>query len=91
MERFSVQGVERDFFKDGQKIAKVIPRLNGWQSAQNWLSMQPGAQCYSKAADFGEFNEENRLHGRGITIYDTRTIEIGYFGENGWLTTGNWI
>ncbi len=28
IKRFSRQGVERDFLKDGQKIAKVIPRLN---------------------------------------------------------------
>ena len=28
LERFSNQGVERDFLKDGQKIAKIIPRLN---------------------------------------------------------------
>ncbi len=28
VERFSNQGVERDFFKDGQKISTISPRLN---------------------------------------------------------------
>ena len=28
VERFSLQGVERDFYKDGHKIDKIITRLN---------------------------------------------------------------
>jgi hypothetical protein len=28
IERFSEQGVEKYFFKDGQRIAKIIARLN---------------------------------------------------------------
>ncbi len=28
IERFSPQGVEKDFFKDGHKKDKIIPRLN---------------------------------------------------------------
>ncbi len=28
IERFSTQGVEKDFFKDGHKIDKIIQRLN---------------------------------------------------------------
>ncbi len=41
IERFSSQGVERDFFVNGEKIAKINPRLTGDKDAQNWLSMQP--------------------------------------------------
>ncbi len=44
IERFSKQGVLREFFKDGQKIAKIIPRLNRGKDPQNWLSMQPDSQ-----------------------------------------------
>ncbi len=39
---------------------------------------------------FGEVNEDNRLHGRGINISNYGFIEIGYY-ENGWLSTGNHI
>jgi hypothetical protein len=41
IERFSEQGVERDFFVDGKKIAKITARLTAVKDAQNWLSMQP--------------------------------------------------
>ncbi len=37
IEQFSEQGVERDFFVDGEKIAKTILRLTGVKDAQNWL------------------------------------------------------
>ncbi len=30
VERFSRQGVERDFFRNGQKKGKIISRLNRW-------------------------------------------------------------
>jgi hypothetical protein len=33
IERFSKQGVERDFLKDGHRIARIIPRLNPWNDA----------------------------------------------------------
>ena len=41
IERFSKQGVARDFFADGKKIAEITPRLTEVKDAQNWLSMQP--------------------------------------------------
>ncbi len=70
IERFSKQGVERDFFVDGKKIAKITPRLTGVKDAQNWLSMQPNPVRWrvEHSSVFGEVNENNRLHGRGIQI-----------------------
>ncbi len=47
IERFSKQGVERDFFIDGKKIATITPRLTGVKDAQNWLSMQPNPLRWS--------------------------------------------
>ncbi len=99
IERFSNQGVERDFFVDGKKIAKIIPRLTGIKDAQNWLSMQPNPLRWFKdcrgdvLVSFGEINKKNRLHGRGIEIKDDgddgEFITIGHF-KNG-LCTGHYI
>ncbi len=41
VEQFTKQGVERDFFVDGKRIAKITLRLNRGNDAKNWLSMQP--------------------------------------------------
>ncbi len=94
IERFSEQGVERDFFVDGKKIAKITPRLTIVYDAQNWLSMQPNPLRWNCAdvnkQGFGEVNENNILHGRGIRIWNDGTIFIGY-GEDGRLCTGNEI
>ncbi len=56
--------------------------------------MQPQPNCleyfdkkYNPA--FGEVNEHNDLHGRGICICNG-TISIGYY-ENGELSTGHYI
>ncbi len=87
IERFSELGVERDFFVDGEKIEKITPRLTGVKDAQNWLSMQPNPVRRQKdfppdfdaSTDFGEVNEYNRLHGRGIGIWHYGSIDIGYW------------
>jgi hypothetical protein len=71
----------------------MIPRLNRGNHAQNWLSMQPNPlSWYSNYSEieFGEVNEKNRLHGRGIGIWNDGFIGIGYF-ENGKLSTGKYI
>ncbi len=92
IERFSVQGVERNFFFDGQKLAKLIPRLNRRNNDNNWLSMQPNTlkYCDEDGEQFGEVNANNRMHGRGIKIWKDGGISIGYY-ENGLLSTGNYI
>ena len=77
IERFSKQGAERDFFKDGLKIAKIIPRLNQWNDAKNWLSMRPDTRYFEVTdyhTSFGEFDENNELHGRGIFIVNDGSI-----------------
>ncbi len=52
--------------------------------------MQPSAQFDQKGHCFGEFNEENKPHGRGIIIHYHGGLVIGYF-ENGDWNTGNYI
>jgi hypothetical protein len=54
--------------------------------------MQPNPLRYSDYLDdgFGELKEKNRLHGRGIKIWNDGPIYIGYF-EDGYLSTGNFI
>ena len=69
IERFSEQGVERKISKDGQMIARIIPRLNTWKDPENWLSMQPsqqGIQNQNGKFFAGEFSQDNVLHGGGI-------------------------
>ncbi len=77
---------------DGKKIAKITPRLTGVKDAQNWLSMQPSPLRYidGDGARFGELNEDNELHGRGIYISNYGSIVIGYW-ENDDSSTGNYI
>jgi hypothetical protein len=81
IERFSRQGLERYVFKDGLKTGKIIPRLNQSKDAQNWLSMQPSPIdfCDGSGWGFGEVNEDNKLHGRGIRILIDGYIHIGYW------------
>ncbi len=57
--------------------------------------MQPNTLRYCDDDDelvdcFGEVNEDNRLHGRGVEIFKGGRIDIGYY-EDGWLSTGNYI
>ncbi len=46
--------------------------------------------CSKKFYNLGELNEVNKLHGRGIRIWNFGGITIGYF-ENDELSTGNYI
>ena len=41
VERYSKQGLERSFIKDGFDLAGIIQRLNLWRSDENWLAMKP--------------------------------------------------
>ncbi len=57
--------------------------------------MQPNPLRYynkegEEGADFGEVNENNMLHGRGIRLSNDGFIKIGYF-EDGRLSTGHYI
>ncbi len=86
--------MERYFFADGKKNAKIIPRLTRVKDAQNWLSMQPNPlRWYENVLynpGFGEVNEDNKLHGRGIHIFQRDCITIGYFERN-FRGTGHYI
>jgi hypothetical protein len=70
-------------------------RLNPEKDAKNWLSMQPNPMKFMKLTDFdrsifGELDEDNRLHGRGIKLWNDGAIFIGYY-QNGEWSTGNFI
>ncbi len=55
--------------------------------------MKPDSKRWSSewlGDGFGEVNENNRLHGRGIDIVNIGIIHIGYY-ENGYDGTGNYI
>ena len=93
IERFSEQGVERDFFVDGEKIAKITLRLTGVKDAQNWLSIQPNPQRYTSNSSlgFGVLREDNILHGRCIYIDELGSVNIRYIDEYGGDATGPYI
>ncbi len=75
--------MERYFCKNDVEIAKVNSRLNRNNDAYNWLSMKPVTSNYFKdfstGTYFGELNENNKLHRRGIFIWDGGRIDIGYW------------
>jgi hypothetical protein len=81
IEVFSDSGAQYDFFKDGTKSADFSARLNLCKDPKNWLSMKPKSLRYldNTRAGLGEINDNNRLHGRGISIGIRGTISIGYW------------
>ena len=38
-ERYSGEGIEKNFFKDGENISKIISRLNIRNDSREWLAM----------------------------------------------------
>ncbi len=53
--------------------------------------MQPDPLRYYKYGEsFGELNEDNSLHGRGLRIWTNGQCQIGYFEDNFW-SIGNYI
>ncbi len=55
--------------------------------------MQPSSKFYKDegyALSFGELNENNKLHGRGIEICSNDAICIGYQENDKWIT-GHYI
>ena len=65
--------------RDRKRVASVIKRLDIPRDRQDWLSLAPLSDDrfahfskYSK--DFGEINQDNNLHGKGIRIYSNGDI-----------------
>ena len=87
--------MKRDILKDGLKTGTITTRLNRGKDTKSWLSMQPNPlgfhSRYYIGNVFSEENENNRLNGRGIHIYNDGRILIGYFDEDDELSTGNYI
>ncbi len=97
IEVFSHSGAEYEFLKNDLKIIDFSARLNLFKDPKDWLSMKPNPVRYleiytdeeGSSHSFGELNEDNELHGRGIEIYDNGVIFIAYY-EDGAMT-GNYI
>ena len=66
VESFSSAGLSTGFYMDGVRVGDITERLNLTNSDQDWLSLRPSGARYFKDNHFGEFNEKNIPHGRGI-------------------------
>ena len=66
---------------NGVRKADLQKRLNLVREEQNWLSFNLATTKISSTGmskSFGEHDANNKLHGKGITIYSHGTICIGY-------------
>ena len=92
VDKATADGVESGFFKDDENQAPIIERLNLSQNQENWFSLKIESNYLVMGAVryFGERNEHNKPHGRGIGIYSTYFIRIGYFNNGGWAP-GNYL
>ncbi len=77
-----------------EKIATVEKRTN--ISVHDYLGfgalhtpLKTYTDSYGKY--YGELNADGEAHGRGIGISNDGHIIIGYFVENDWYSTGNYI
>jgi len=71
---------------NGLKVADVIRRINLFLDDGNWLSLNSSnVKVIGRALNiyFGEVNKDNLRHGRGISIYPSGEIRIGYFDNHG--------
>jgi hypothetical protein len=90
IESFTPAGVTSGLYQDGVRVGDITERLNLTHDNQDWLSLRPSDAKYYYEGIFGEFNEKNKLHGRGIRIDSYGDIFIGYFNK-GWRAPGNFI
>ena len=88
IESFSRTGVNSGFFLDGVRVGDISERLNLTHDDQDWLLLRPSGKNYNDGWYFGEFNENNERHGRGICIYPDGGISIGYW-DDGYGGPGN--
>ena len=94
MESYSDQGVERSFLIDGLRVASVIKRLDILTDQQNWLSLKPVsdgrfAHVGVSTKKFGEMNQHNKLHGRGIYIDSSGNISIAFWNDGKFATSAS--
>ena len=79
---------------NGIRLADVIRRINLHQTDSNWLSLHYSSvkvvKYSSRVLNFGEVDQYNNLHGRGICIQFDGNTGIGYF-DNGNRAPGNFI
>jgi len=78
---------------NGSKIADVIRRFNLFLNDGNWLSLNPSSVKViekDKHIYFGEVNEDNKFHGKGIDIWFNSHTFIGNFNNGKWAP-GNYL
>ena len=92
IESFSPTGVNSGFYLDGVRVGDISERLNLTHDDQDWLSLRPSGVKYTEewGEYFGEFNENNEPHGRGIYIFSDGDIYIQYW-NNGRSAPGNYL
>ena len=74
IETFTPAGVESGYYINGERVGDINERLNFERGKQAWLSLRPKEGRYFKEISereyyFGELNDDNLPHGRGIHIY----------------------
>ena len=80
---------------NGVRLTDVINRFNFQSNQNDWLLLDY-KKCKVVVArggsvTFGEHDDfDNSLHGRGIEIYPSGFIDIGYW-DNGWRAPGKYI
>ena len=68
IESFTPKGVSSGLYQDGVRVGDINKRFNLTHDNQDWLSLRPSGAQYFNCSYFGELNEKNMAHGRGLYI-----------------------
>ncbi len=63
------------------RVGDINERLDLTLDEQGWLSLRPSGAKYRGGDYFGEFDENNKLHGRSIGIFPNNNIFIQYLDK----------
>ena len=66
IEIFTSTGVSSGLYQDGVRVCDINERFNLTHDEQDWLSLRPLCEKYTDGKSFGEFNQDDKLLGRGI-------------------------
>ncbi len=74
------------------RVGDITDRLNLTIDDQDWLSLRPSDNRYFIDDYFGDFDEYNKLNGRGIKIdsFDG-SITIAFWKHCNFLAPGNYL
>ena len=91
IESFTSEGVNSGLYLDGVRVGDINKRLNLTHYNKDWLSLRPSGARYFIDNYFGELNEKNIPHGRGIYIFPSGRIRIQYFNNGRYVPGTNFI